>query len=148
MTGHRQYKITDFRFGLEVVRLREKVKLTQKEIAEVINVSRRTIQHWEAGTAFPDTNHLKNLIAFFLSYGAFTQGHEKEEVRSLWDQADESALRRKTPFDEAWLDDLLHEISKAKNEKGASREDPCRLSRILIGMMLRMSERFMAGRQN
>ena len=124
MTGHRQYKITDFRFGLEVVRLREKVKLTQKEIAEVLNVSRRTIQHWEAGTAFPDTNHLKSLIAFFLSYGAFTQGHEKEEVRSVWEQSDESALRRKTPFDEAWLDDVLHEISKAKNEKGPSREDP------------------------
>jgi WD40 repeat protein/transcriptional regulator with XRE-family HTH domain len=123
MTGHRQYKITDFRFGLEVARLREKVKLTQKETAEVLNVSRRTIQHWEAGTAFPDTNHLKNLVAFFLSYGAFAQGHEKEEVRSLWEQADESALRRKTPFDETWLDHLLHEISKAKNEKGASKED-------------------------
>ena len=123
MTGHRQYKITDFRFGLAVAGLREKVKLTQKEVADALSVSRRTIQHWEAGTAFPDPNHLKNLIAFLLTYGAFTQGREKDEARGLWEQADESAVRRRSPFDETWFDELLHELSKAKNEKSISRAD-------------------------
>jgi len=68
MSGHRQYKITDYRFGLMIVALREKVGLTQKEIGEMLDVSRRTVQHWEAGTAFPDTNHLKNLIAFYFHF--------------------------------------------------------------------------------
>ena len=116
MNGHRQYKITDYRFGQMVVGLREKVGLTQKEVGDSLNVSRRTIQHWEAGTAFPDTNHIKALIAFFLPFGTFTKGSESVEARSLWDQADESAARRKSLFDEAWFETILREFSPKKND--------------------------------
>ncbi len=108
MSGHRQYKITDYRFGLMIVALREKTGLTQKQIGDALGVSRRTIQHWEAGTAFPDTSHLKNLIEYYLQRGSFTRGHEREEAEALWSQADESAVRRKTMFDAAWFDSLLH----------------------------------------
>ena len=66
-----------------------------------------TVQHWEAGTAFPDTNHVKSLITCFLSRGAFHPGQEKDEIKTLWEQADESAVRRRTPFDELWVDDLI-----------------------------------------
>ena len=75
MTGHRQYKITDFRFGQMILGFREKINLTQKEVADALSVSRRTIQHWEAGTAFPDSTHLKNLIAYYLKQGSFTKGY-------------------------------------------------------------------------
>ena len=107
MTGHRQYKITDFRFGQMVLGLREKIGLTQRELADVFEVSRRTIQHWEAGTAFPDTAHLKRLIAYFLEHGAFNPGSEREEATALWVQADESAARRRSMFDDAWFGGLL-----------------------------------------
>ena len=107
MTGHRQYKITDFRFGQMVLGLREKIGLTQKEVADALEVSRRTIQHWEAGTAFPDTAHLKSLIAYFLQYKGFSAGAERDEAYALWAQADESAARRRSMFDEPWFRELL-----------------------------------------
>jgi WD40 repeat protein/transcriptional regulator with XRE-family HTH domain len=107
MTGHRQYKVTDYRFGLLVVSHREKVGLTQQEIGEALGVSRRTIQHWEAGTTFPDTDHLRKLIAFLLPLGAFARGRERDEAQALWAQADESAARRRSPFDGPWFDGLL-----------------------------------------
>jgi WD40 repeat protein/transcriptional regulator with XRE-family HTH domain len=109
MTGHRQYKITDFRFGQIILGLREKIRLTQKEVADALGVSRRTIQHWEAGTAFPDTAHLKSLIAYFLQLGAFSKGNEHAEAVALWAQADESAARRRSMFDEPWFRDLLQQ---------------------------------------
>lgn len=110
MTGHRQYKITDYRFGQMILSLREKVNLTQKEVADVLSVSRRTVQHWEAGTAFPDSSHLKDLIAFYLHQGSFTEGLENEEAVALWTQADESASRRKSAFDDHWFRGLLHAV--------------------------------------
>jgi transcriptional regulator with XRE-family HTH domain len=109
MSGHRQYKIVDFRFGQMLLGLREKVGLTQKEVADALAVSRRTIQHWEAGTAFPDTAHLKSLIAYFLQHNAFNQGNEHAEAVALWNQADESAARRRSMFDEAWFRALVGE---------------------------------------
>ncbi len=109
MSGHRQYKVTDYRFGQLAVKLRENAGLTQMEVANALHVSRRTIQHWEGGTAFPEITHLKNLIAFYLPYGAFTSGHELDEARQFWEQADESAKRHRTPFDDTWFEVLLHQ---------------------------------------
>lgn len=114
MTGRRQYKITDFRFGQMILSLREKVGLTQQELAEAFDVSRRTIQHWEAGTAFPDTVHLKRLIAYFLARDGFTPGRERDEAVALWTQADESAARRRSMFDSAWFDGLLQQRTIAQ----------------------------------
>ncbi len=129
MTGHRQYKITDFRFGQIILGLREKIGLTQKEVADALEVSRRTIQHWEAGTAFPDTTHLKSLIAYFLHLGAFSEGNEHDEAVALWAQADESAARRRSMFDEPWFRDLILKSSadqpgKAPSFPIASKEAP------------------------
>ena len=120
MTGHRQYKITDFRFGQMILGFREKINLTQKEVADALSVSRRTIQHWEAGTAFPDSTHLKNLIAYYLKQGSFTKGYEHDEAVALWAQADESASRRKSIFDEHWFNELLHQyVSQSGQASGA-----------------------------
>ncbi len=127
MSGHRQYKITDYRFGLMIVALREKVGLTQKEIGEALDVSRRTVQHWEAGTAFPDPNHLKHLIAFYFQKGSFTRGSEHDEAAALWAQADESAARRKTMFDEIWFAELVGQQAaqvKAPNPPAPAPAEP------------------------
>ncbi|MBK7455754.1 MAG: NACHT domain-containing protein [Anaerolineales bacterium] len=123
MTGHRQYKITDFRLGQMILGLREKINLTQKEVADALAVSRRTIQHWEAGTAFPDSTHLKNLIAYFLTQGSFTKGHEYDEAIALWAQADESASRRKSIFDENWFRDLLQIAETQSLDLSAATQD-------------------------
>ncbi len=107
MAGHRQYRVTDYRFGQMILVLRETIGLTQNQVADALAVSRRTIQHWEAGTAFPDIHHLKNLIAYYLNLHGFVPGTEWDEARALWAQADESASRRKSMFDERWFTELL-----------------------------------------
>ncbi|MCB9420064.1 MAG: helix-turn-helix domain-containing protein [Ardenticatenaceae bacterium] len=117
MSRHRHYKIKDYRFGLAVTALREKSRLTQKVVADALNVSRRTIQHWEAGTTFPAVHNLKKMIALFLTHEAFTKDHEKEEIMKFWEQADESAKSRLTPFDHAWFDELFNDTPNANNER-------------------------------
>ncbi len=112
MTGHRQYKVTDYRFGQMILSLREKIGLTQMEVADALSVSRRTIQNWEGGTTFPDAVHLKKLIAFYLEQGSFTRGLESDEAAAVWTQADESAARRKSLFDTHWFKDLLQRQAK------------------------------------
>ena len=116
MSGHRQYKVTDYRFSQMAVRLRENAGLTQMEVANALQVSRRTIQHWEGGTAFPEASHLKGLLAFYLPFGVFTGGSELEEAQAFWEQADQSAARHRTPFDAIWFENLLHHPLPGKSE--------------------------------
>jgi WD40 repeat protein len=72
-----------------------------------LGVSIRTIRHWEGGTAFPTSANLKQMIAIYLLHGGFSDGHEREEAQALWAQADESAVRLKASFDDAWFEGLL-----------------------------------------
>ncbi len=119
MTGHRQYKVTDYRFGQMILNLREKIGLTQIEVADALAVSRRTIQNWEGGATFPDSIHLKNLIAYYLQQGSFTHGLESDEATALWAQADESAARRKSVFDTYWFNDLIQHQERPACMPGA-----------------------------
>jgi WD40 repeat protein/transcriptional regulator with XRE-family HTH domain len=107
MSYHRRYKLKDNHFGLLTLSLREKVGLTQAEVASVLAVSERTIRHWEGGTAYPSTANLKDLIALYLHKGVFAAGQERDEARAFWEQAIASASRRKSLFDETWFDNLL-----------------------------------------
>src|SRR5262249_23434730 len=107
MSYHRRYKLRDDRFGLLALTLREKAGLTQVEVARALGVSERTIRHWEGGTAYPDAAHLKRLIETYLRHGSFVYGREQDEAKAFWEQAAESASRRKMIFDEVWFAALL-----------------------------------------
>lgn len=107
MSYHRRYKLKDNRFGLLALTLREKAGLTQTEVARVLGVSERTIGHWEGGTAYPTPTNLKELIKLYVQKGAFSAGREQDEAKVFWEQAAESASRRKALFDEAWFAELL-----------------------------------------
>ncbi len=107
MSYHRRYKLKDNRFGLLSLTLREKAGLTQTEVARVLGVSERTIGHWEGGTAYPTPANLKELIKLYLQKGAFPEHREQDEAKLFWDQAAESASRRKALFDETWFTNLL-----------------------------------------
>ena len=109
MSYQRRYKLKDDRFGLLTLTLRERASLKQAEVAAVLNVSLRTIQHWEGGTAYPSITNLKDLIALYLRTGSFTADHERDEAKSFWEQAAESAARRKALFDEGWFEHLLQQ---------------------------------------
>ena len=54
--------------GSTIKCLREKAKLTQCELASLLNVSDKTVSKWETGRGFPD-------IVFF---GVFGTGFEGE----------------------------------------------------------------------
>lgn len=40
--------------GQMIKELREKNKMTQQELADIINVSDKTVSKWECGKGFPD----------------------------------------------------------------------------------------------
>lgn len=107
MSEQRRSKVTDDRFGRLALTLREKAGLTQAEVAQALAVSERTIQHWESGTTYPGAANLKQLIALLLHHRVFDRGHERNAAQSLWIQADESAGRRRSLFDEQWFASLL-----------------------------------------
>jgi WD40 repeat protein/transcriptional regulator with XRE-family HTH domain len=123
MSYHRRYKLKDNRFGLLALTLREKVGLTQAEVASVLAVSERTIRHWEGGTAYPSTANLKDLIELYLRKGVFAHGQERDEAKAFWEQAIESASRRKSLFDEEWFNSLLEQRQAQPREVAPSTAD-------------------------
>ncbi|MCR4594461.1 MAG: helix-turn-helix domain-containing protein [Clostridiales bacterium] len=49
--------------GAFIKRLREKKKMTQKELAEIINVSEKAVSKWETGRGYPDITLIKPLAS-------------------------------------------------------------------------------------
>jgi WD40 repeat protein/transcriptional regulator with XRE-family HTH domain len=96
------YGERDYAFGLRILRLRTQIGLTQRGLAERVLVSRRAVTEWEAGSKYPTAEHLKALIALGVQTSAFPAGREAEEIRALW-----QAAQQKLPLDEAWLAALL-----------------------------------------
>ncbi|TMC87333.1 MAG: helix-turn-helix transcriptional regulator, partial [Chloroflexi bacterium] len=74
------------------------IGLTQAGLAAQLHVSRRAVAEWEAGSAYPSTNHLKQLIVLGVQQQAFPAGSEAEEIHTLWHAAHQKVL-----LDELWL---------------------------------------------
>ena len=51
--------------GSFICELRKEKNLTQKEVAEKLNVSDKAISRWETGKGFPDVNSLMGLSELF-----------------------------------------------------------------------------------
>ena len=107
MSYHRQYKLKDDRFGLLTQTMREKARLTQNQVADALGLSERSVQHWEAGTTFPNVDHLKQLLEIYLHRGVFIIGNERDEAKAFWDLSMQSAPHRRKAFDEGWFSALL-----------------------------------------
>src|SRR2546421_3798893 len=96
------YKERDYAFGQLMLTLRMRLGLTQAGLAEGLQVHRRAVAGWEAGSSYPKAEHLKELITLGVRASAFAAGREEEEIRALW-----KAAHQKVLLDEAWLRDLL-----------------------------------------
>ncbi len=81
--------------------LRGRSGLTQRDLAELVDVSERAVQKWEAGLSYPSAAHLQRLIALYVGRNVFTAGHEEREAAELW-----AAGRPAMPFDRAWFADI------------------------------------------
>ncbi len=82
-----------------LLRHRGRTGLTQRQLAARAGVSRGSIQDWEAGSSYPDAQHLQSLIAALFEAGGLTVGNEAE---ALWLAALRQAPRMQTPFDPVW----------------------------------------------
>ncbi len=90
-----------------LLRHRGRTGMLQRELAERVGVSRRSIQDWERGLNYPTAERLQAIIGTFLDAGVLTAGREAAEARELWAAAEREAPRMRTPFDEAWFASLL-----------------------------------------
>jgi transcriptional regulator with XRE-family HTH domain len=90
-----------------VLRHRGRTGLTQRDMAGRVGVSRRTLQDWERGLAYPIPERLKSLITVLLDAGGLTVGREAADARVLWSAAPREAPRTHPPFDEEWFANLL-----------------------------------------
>src|SRR5712691_771538 len=98
------YDERDYAFGRAMLTLRMHIGLTQAGLAAQLHVSRRAVAEWEAGSAYPTTDHLKQLIVLGVQQQAFPAGREAEEIHTLWHAAHQKVL-----LDELWLHGLLGE---------------------------------------
>src|SRR5713226_4559227 len=96
------YTERDYAFGQMMLTLRTHIGLTQAGLAELLHVSRRAVAEWEAGSAYPKAERLKELIALGMQQQVFPAGREAEEIRALWHAAHQKLL-----LDESWLAALL-----------------------------------------
>ena len=53
--------MTEYSFGKTLAKLRKERKLTQQELADLLNVTRQTISKWETNTTAPDIDTLKRI---------------------------------------------------------------------------------------
>src|SRR5262245_11720773 len=93
-------------FREQLLRLRGRAGLSQRELAALTGASERAIQTWEAGVNYPGADRLKALIALYVQRGVFSSGRERTEAGALWDAAREESPRLQAPFDPAWFDGL------------------------------------------
>ena len=96
------YGERDYAFGQAMLTLRTAIGLTQRGLADLLSVSQRAVAEWEAGSSYPKTEHLKQVIALGVQHQAFPTGREVEEIRAFW-----RAAHQKVLLDESWLAALL-----------------------------------------
>lgn len=77
--------------GTKIQELRQKQKLTQKELGDLINVSDKTVSRWETDKCLPDVSMMSS-IANALGVS----------IAELYDCVDEETKKREKDFDCVW----------------------------------------------
>src|SRR6266567_2637199 len=83
------YSERDYAFGQLMLALR-------------LGISRHAVAEWEAGSGYPKTERLTQLIELAVRVSAFPAGREEEQIRALW-----KAAHQKVVLDEARLQKLV-----------------------------------------
>lgn len=78
--------------GRFIAELRKEKKLTQKELAEKINVSDKAVSRWETGKGYPDVTSLVSLSEYFdVSVNELLAG-KRLTVENIKETADENLI--------------------------------------------------------
>src|SRR5215469_2265029 len=123
MSMKTSYSERDYTSGTAMLTLRTAIGLTQEGLAKHLGISRQAVAKWEAGSMYPNAEHLKELIALAVEHQAFPKGCEAEEIRALW-----KATRQKIPLDERWLSLLLSEEQGPEPHRGETSREEARSS--------------------
>lgn len=94
-----------YEFGTRVAQLRKIKGITQAQLAEILNVSNKTISRWETGDGYPDISLLKPLaraldvsIDYLLGNEAQNRTHNPVEESGVQKDSKENVIRD-MPFD-------------------------------------------------
>ncbi len=69
------------KIGIFLKELRKEKRLTQEQLAEVLNVSSRTVSRWETGSNMPDISMLVEIAVFYdVSIPEIVQGERESET--------------------------------------------------------------------
>src|SRR5258708_27294607 len=79
-----------------LLRHRGRTGLTQRQLGARVGVSRGSVQDWEAGSSYPDAQHLRALIAALFEGGGLTV---RDEAEGLWAADLPPDPRVRKPFD-------------------------------------------------
>src|SRR5262245_46980016 len=83
--------------------------LTQRQLADRVGVSVRSVQDWESGVNYPGSERLRALIRALLDGHGLTPGHELSNAEALWAAVERASPRMHAPFDSGWFAELLGE---------------------------------------
>ena len=89
--------MTPYVSGNTIKSLREKKQITQKQLAEKLNISEKTVSKWETGKCMPDYSVVKGLCEELeITVAELMDGEETEEksVRTYDDEQILDLLRR------------------------------------------------------
>lgn len=106
-------------FRSQVLALRGRAGLNQKQVADLVGVSERAVQAWEAGRSVPSPERLQVLIGLYVERGVFAPARVRDEAAAFWEAAWRESPRFKAPFDRAWFEELLVGAAGAQTEVGA-----------------------------
>ena len=78
--------------GEFIAELRKEQNLTQKDLADKLNVSDKAISRWETGKGFPDVDSLQTLSKFFnITINELLAG-EKAKTKTVEEIAEENII--------------------------------------------------------
>lgn len=91
--------------GKRLKQLREKRGLKQTQLADIMNVSNRTISVYEKGTVVPPTENLERLATFFDVTTDYLLGRTNNPKVSLNERGEEESTKINVEemLDKAWL---------------------------------------------
>ncbi len=133
------YRERDYAFGQAMLTLRSACGLTQEGLAELLGVSRQAVVGWEAGSSYPQAQHLKQFLRLCVQQRALPLGREADEIRAFW-----RAAHQKVLLDEDWLAALLGDVRSLAASQSIEHADgseravkkPVRTARVDWGNVL------------
>ena len=109
---------TEVTLGQLLIIYRNRLDLTQDELARILKVSSKTISLWEREIHSPGPKHLQKLCELFLYHQIFIKALQKNSLVELWEKSNHYKA-----LDREWLDKVIYQASRRNNIPTSSLPD-------------------------